>query len=105
MYRGEDVICQNPEDIDPDQWLDKGELTELPEIPRAEAEERVGNEAEALGIPEVDTGPYLEIPIIPEEPEAIAVREGIYERIQAEKQYEDKEAEGMAEEMLDAPPV
>ena len=28
FYRGEDVICQNPEDIDPDQWLDEGELTE-----------------------------------------------------------------------------
>ena len=25
LYRGEDVICQNLEDIDPDQWLDEGE--------------------------------------------------------------------------------
>ena len=24
LYRGEDVICQNPEDIDSDQWLDAG---------------------------------------------------------------------------------
>ena len=48
-------------------------MTELLEILRAEAEERVGNEAEAPEIPEADTGPYLEIPIIPEEPEAIAV--------------------------------
>ena len=31
LYRGEDVICQNPKDVDPDRWLDKGELTELPE--------------------------------------------------------------------------
>ena len=25
LYHGEDVIQQDPEDIDPDQWLDKGE--------------------------------------------------------------------------------
>ena len=41
LYRGEDVNFQNPEDIDPDQWLDKEELTEILEIPRAEAEERI----------------------------------------------------------------
>ena len=80
-------------------------MTELLEILRAEAEERVGNEAEAPEIPEADTGPYLEIPIIPEEPEAIAVREGIHERIQAEIQHEEKEAEVMAEEMFDTPPA
>ena len=40
LYRGEDVVRQNPEDIDPDQWLDKGELTELPEVQKAKAEER-----------------------------------------------------------------
>ena len=34
LYRGEDIVCQNPEYIDPDQWLDKGELKEAPEIPR-----------------------------------------------------------------------
>ena len=39
LYRGEDVIRQNPEDIDPDQWLDEGELTKLPEVHRTEAEE------------------------------------------------------------------
>ena len=33
LYQGEDVICQNPEDIDPERWLDEGELTELSEIP------------------------------------------------------------------------
>ena len=32
LYRGEDVISQNPNDIDPNQWLDEGELTELLEI-------------------------------------------------------------------------
>ena len=25
LYQGEDVIRQNPEDLDPDQWLDEGE--------------------------------------------------------------------------------
>ena len=40
LYRGEDVICQDPEDIDPDRWFDEGELTELPEAPLGEAEMR-----------------------------------------------------------------
>ena len=42
LYRGENVICQNPEES---QGLDEGELTELPEVHRREAEERLGNEA------------------------------------------------------------
>ena len=79
-----------PEDIDLDQWLDKGELMELPEIPRAEAEERVENKVEALEIQEADTGPYLEIPILSEEPEVIATREGIHERILAEIHHEER---------------
>ena len=39
LYLGEDVICQNPEDIDPDRWLDKGEFMELPEISIEEAKD------------------------------------------------------------------
>ena len=58
LNRGEDIIRPNPEDTDPDKWLDKGELTELPEVHRTEA----------------NNGPYLELPIIPGEPEAIAAR-------------------------------
>ena len=54
---------------------------------------------------EADNGPYLELPIIPKEPETIAAREEIYERIQEEIQHEDKEVEAMAEAMLDAPPA
>ena len=92
MYRGEDVIHQNPEDIDPDQWLDEGELMVLLEIPREEAEERVGNKAEDLGTPEVDTRPYLE-------PEVVAMREEIHERRHAEIQHEEKEANMLAEEI------
>ena len=33
LYRGEDVVHQEPADVDPDQWADEGELTKLPEIP------------------------------------------------------------------------
>ena len=40
LYHGEDVIRQDPKDIDPDQWLDKGELMELPDAPLGEAEMR-----------------------------------------------------------------
>ena len=32
------MVCQEPEGIDPDRWLDKGKLMELPEAPLREAE-------------------------------------------------------------------
>ena len=48
-YQGEDVFWQNPEDLDPDQWLDKGELTELPEIPREEMEAETTDQPEDQG--------------------------------------------------------
>ena len=54
-----------------------------------------------MEVPEAAVGPYLEIPVLPEDPEVVAAREGIHERIQGEMQYEDKEAE----ELLEAPPV
>ena len=38
LYQGEDLDCQNPEDVDPDCWLDGGKLTELAEVPREEIE-------------------------------------------------------------------
>ena len=65
----------------------------------------LGNDAEALVTSEADNGPYLKIPIIPEESETKAVREGIHERMHGELQHKDKEAEMMAEEMLDALPA
>ena len=43
--------------------------------------------------PEIPLEPDLEIQVIPEDPEEIAVREGIHERIQVEVHHEDKEAE------------
>ena len=54
LYRGEDVIHQNPEDIDQDQWLDEGELMELLEAHRTEAEEMLGTEADAPVTSEAD---------------------------------------------------
>ena len=54
--------------------------------------------------PEITPEPDLEIQVIPEDPEEIKVREGIYERIQAEIHHEDKEAETTAKEMLEVPP-
>ena len=38
--------------IDPEWWLDKGELMELPEVPSTEVEERVEADAETSVIPE-----------------------------------------------------
>ena len=32
LYRGEDVVQQEPADVDPDGWVEEGELMELPEI-------------------------------------------------------------------------
>ena len=32
LYPGEDVVRQEPTDVDPDRWVDEGELTELLEI-------------------------------------------------------------------------
>ena len=32
LYRGEDVVQQEPTDVDPDGWVEEGELTELPKI-------------------------------------------------------------------------
>ena len=46
LYWGEDMILQNPEDIDQDLWLDKEELSELLEIPLEEAEVRVQEPSE-----------------------------------------------------------
>ena len=51
--------------------------------------------------PEILPEPELEIQVIPKDPEQIAERKGIHERIQAEIHHEDKEAETTAEEMLE----
>ena len=62
LYRGEDVIRQDPENIDPDQWLDKGELTE-----RRSREPSVDQKD-----PEI---PPEEIQVTPEDPEELYTKE------------------------------
>ena len=81
LYQGEDVIHQNPVDIDPDWWLDKAELTEQSETSIEEAEVRVREQSENLGGLELYPVPDLDISILPKDPEVIAEREGIHERI------------------------
>ena len=48
--------------------------------------------------------PDLKIQVIPEDPEEIAVREGIHGRIHMEIHHEVKEAEIVAVEILEVPP-
>ena len=48
--------------------------------------------------------PALDIQIIQEDPEEIAVPEGIHERVQAEIHQGNKEEEAKGEEMLEVPP-
>ena len=104
LYCGEDVIRQNPEYIDQDRWLDEGELTDVPEIPREEAEVGVREQPTGPKRPELYPEPDQDIPILPEDPEIIAEREGIHKRIQAEIQQENKEAEVVEEVMFEIPP-
>ena len=54
--------------------------------------------------PEISAEPALDIQIIPEDPEEIAAREGINERIQSEIHQGNKDVEARAEEMLEVPP-
>ena len=79
LYQGEDIVRQNPKDLDPDQYVDDGELTELPEIPLVELE-RVYMEPVAKAVnpeitPEVDPELGLQVH---DEMEDI---DGIHERI------------------------
>ena len=54
--------------------------------------------------PEIIAIPDLEILMILDDPEEMAVREGIHERMQAEIYHDDSERASQAEEMLDTPP-
>ena len=84
------MIRQDPADIDPDRWLDKGELTELLEAPPDEGEQGSVELSVDQKNPEIPPEPALEIQIVPEDTEEIAVREGIHERIQAEIHHEER---------------
>ena len=88
----------------PDRWLDVLKLTELLKAPLGKAERRPIKPSVDQRNLEIPFEPALEIQIVPEDPEEIAVREGIYERIQAEIHHEDKVAEAIAKEMLEVPP-
>ena len=63
-----EVVLQNLEDLDLDQWLDERELTELPEVPREETEAGAWEQPEEQGRHELHPEPGLEIPVIPEDP-------------------------------------
>ena len=67
LYRGEDVVRQAPADIDPDLWTDKGELTELLEIPVGDVVLRETCMGPVNS--EVISTPDTEIPMIFDSPE------------------------------------
>ena len=103
LFPGEDIVQQEPADVDPDRWIDEGELTELPEISNGDGE-RVYMERRLDPVnPEIYAEPDLEIPMILDDPDEMAVREGIHERIQADIYHENKETAAQAEDMLEIP--
>ena len=104
LYRIEDVVRQEPKDVDPNGWVDKGELTELPEISLRGRERGYMETVPGPRSPEISAESAIDIQVIPEDPEEMAVREGIHKRIQAEMHHENKEIEARVEEMLEIPP-
>ena len=103
LYRGEDVVRQNPEDIDPDRYTDDGELTELSEMPGREPERVHLETGLEVHVPEAELEQEIEMDL-QDTPESIAEREDIHERIQSELRNEDKEEVSWAEKMLELPP-
>ena len=55
--------------------------------------------------PKVINTPDIDVPMILASPDEIEMREGIHERIQAERHHEDREEAFQAEERLNAPPA
>ena len=101
LYCGEDVVRQNPEDIDPDRYADDGELTELPEIPLVELERVHMEPVTKVVNPEIPIEVYPE-PVLQDTGEMVDI-EGIHERIQSERLEEEKENRSRAEEILERP--
>ena len=66
--------------------------------------ESIHGKRTSLRSPEVSAELTIDVQVILEDPEEMAVREGIHKRIQAEMHHEDKETEARAEEMLEIPP-
>ena len=75
-------------------------------MPRPEVEEAPPaipeGEVTKSEVLEAPVDPYFEPPMLPEDQEGEASTAGIQERIQVEMYHENKEAEAMAEERLDA---
>ena len=90
--------------LHPDGWTDEGELKELLEIPVVDGERMLREMCMDPVNPEIIAVLDLEIPMILNSPEEMAVREGIHKRIQAEIYHDDRERAFQAEEMLDTPP-
>ena len=93
------MVRQEPDDVDPDRWIDEGEVMELPEVSLGERERVYMDTGPDPESPEITAEPVLDIQVIPEDPEEMAAREGIHKRIQAEIHHEDKEREDRAKEM------
>ena len=95
LYRREDVVRQEPSYVDPDLWVVKGELTELPERP---VREIILRETYMDPVnPEVLVAPDVDVPMIFDSSEEREMREGIHERIQAEIYHEDRDRRFQAE--------
>ena len=94
---------QKTEDLDPDRYVEDGELTELPEIPLV-ALERVYMEPVAKTVnPEITPEVHSDLGLqVPEEMEDI---DGIHERIQSELLNQGKEDVSRGEEILELPPA
>ena len=75
-------MCQELANVDPDLWMDEGELTELPEIPVGDVVLR--ETCMDPVIPEVIATPDVDIPMIFDSLEEREMRARIHERIQAD---------------------
>ena len=74
LYCGEDLVQQEPADVDSNRWVDEGELTELLEI-SVRDRERVFRETRPDPVNlEMTAKQDLEIPMILDDPEEMAVR-------------------------------
>ena len=74
---------------------------ELLEVPSEETEVGARGQTEDQGRLELHPQPTLDIPMINEDPEVIAEREGVHKRIQAEIQHKDQGVEETEEVMLE----
>ena len=98
------MVRQEPEEVDPDRWLDEGELKKLLETSLRGRERIYMEPLSGQRNPEISNEPALYIQIFPEDPKEIAAtREGIHERIQAEIHQGNNEVEARVEEILAVP--